>query len=413
MRLCYLEARKGILRRFVMAALGFLVCLNLVKIGLDYQAGEIREVAGNRENMRQAFMEIYNAAKGDITQETAGFVTQETKRLEELCADGTYSRDYTPGTYCGYLFGDYFLIHKYFYLPMQYCVSYEDSLEPVLERAEDNLEFYTQVGNKGMAAKSAYILEHYAGRSIRAFYLTDGWEHLLSYGFSDLLILLLLLLGVSGSFSRERETDMLRLLQSTRNGKGKLALSKCVSAILYAVCLTVLFAAVNFTVYGILCGFEGLNCPLYAIESYRDTPFSGTILEFYLLATLAKAAAFSQTAVCLSFLSSCFRRTLLPCLMGAGVMVFMEWLGSMAGSFLSARSIAGMLSPLSLTHLSQWMRSLHGFLIGAWFFPQEIIAVLLQLVLTALCAVGIWFNNEESVCRASAGRHLTSISIET
>ena len=392
MSLCYLEARKGILRRFVLAALGLFLCLNLTKIGMDYHTGAIREVAGNRENMQAAFHEIYTVAKGDITQTTAGFVTEKTKRLEAMCADRTYSQEYTEGTYSGYLFGDYYLMHKYFYLPMRYCVSYGTSLEPVLEQAKDNLAFYTQMGNKGMAAKSAYILEHYAGRSIRSFYLTDGWEHLLSYGFSDLLILLLLLLGVSGSFSREQETDMMRLLQSTRNGRSKLMLSKCVSGILYAVCLTALFSAVNFAAYGILCGFEGLGNPLYAIESYQNTPFCGTILEFYLLSTLAKTAAFSLTALCLCFLSSCFQRTLLPCLTGVGVIIFMEWLGNMAGSGLVICNIAGMISPLSLTHLAQWMRSLHGFTLGTCFLPQAAAAVLLQLLPAGLCIAGIWRN---------------------
>ena len=47
MNFLYLEARKGILRRYTLIALALFLCLNTVKIIADYHAGEIRPVAAN------------------------------------------------------------------------------------------------------------------------------------------------------------------------------------------------------------------------------------------------------------------------------------------------------------------------------------------------------------------------------
>ena len=47
MNFLYLEARKGILRRYTLIALALFLCLNTVKIIADYHTGEIRPVAAN------------------------------------------------------------------------------------------------------------------------------------------------------------------------------------------------------------------------------------------------------------------------------------------------------------------------------------------------------------------------------
>ena len=207
MKLLYLEARKGILRKSVLIALILFLCLDVLKIGMDYQAGAIREVIGNTEGMRAGFAELYTKSKGPITNETAGFLAGEFQRLSRTVADETYSHEPQEGTYSGYIFGDYYLIGAYFYTPMSYCVQYSARMEERLRQERDNLDFYQSAGNSFMAAKSSYILRHYANRSVSSFYLMDGWASLLKYDFSDLLILLLLILGIAASFTARRKRE--------------------------------------------------------------------------------------------------------------------------------------------------------------------------------------------------------------
>ena len=261
MSFLYLEARKGILRRYTLIALALFLCLNTVKIIADYHAGEIRPVAANTSGMQAGYDTIYERIKGPITEETVRFLTSEYQRLDALTADGTYSREPQEGTYSGYIFGDYYLLHSYFYPHMEYSVKYSSDMEEILAQAKENMTFYRESGNTAGAAENAYILHHYAGRTIPAFYLYDGWEALLSYDFSDLLILLLLILAVAPAFTREKENGMTLILSSCKRGRWPLLISKCGAGVIFAWILTILFALLNFLVFGLLCGFDGLEQP--------------------------------------------------------------------------------------------------------------------------------------------------------
>lgn len=384
MKLFYLEARKGILRLSVFIALILFLCLDVLKIGLDYRAGAIREVVGNTEGMQAGFAEIYDKVKGPITKETAGFLVDEYQRLSGAVADGTYSREPQDGTYSGYIYGDYFLVGSYFYRQMSYCVQYSERMAERLKQETDNLNVYQSAGNQYMAAKSDYILQHYADRSVSSFYLMDSWESLLAYDFSDLLILLLLVLGIAASFTREKETGMTMLLASSKRGGFPMLAAKCGAAVFYAVGLTMLFSLLNLIVYGVLFDFQGWDCPLYAIMAYENTPFSGTVGQFYLLSCALKALGFSIFSLWLLLLSACFRRTLYPCILGVGVGAAASYLSGWASSSVWWKGMLSAVSPFTLTRASDLWSSLCGDRIGSSFVPRIYIILLIQFVLVCV-----------------------------
>lgn len=381
MKLIYLESRKGILRCYVLIALALFLFLSGFKIYTDYLAGEIRPVAANVGGMQSGYSQIYKRVCGPITEKTAGFVSSEYQRLTALTADGTYSRDRQKGTYSGYLFGDFYLFHKYFYPAMEYSVKYSTYTKQILKQAKENLKLYQEKGNKAEVAKNAYILQHYTGRNIEEFYSCDGWEALLAYNFSDLLILLLLILGIAPSFTRERENGMTLLLYSSKRSEWPLLLSKCGTAVIFASVLTILFSLVNFLVFGILCGFEGGTSPLYAIESYKNTPYAGTILSFYILCTVLKAMGFSITGLVLILLSASFKKTLYPCLIGLGLGVLFCYASGWPVTTSWWHSLCYFLSPLTLTTGGELLISLRGICFREAFLPQLGILLVVQLIL--------------------------------
>lgn len=394
MKLFYLEARKGILRRPVWIAFILFLCLDILKIGLDYRAGDIREVLGNTGGMQAGFAEIYDKVDGPITDETAGFLVSEYQRLSQTVADGTYSRKPQEGTYSGYIYGDYFLISSYFYPQMSYCVQYSARMAERLEQETDNLKFYQAVGNHFMAAKSSYILKHYADRSVSSFYLLDSWESLLKYDFSDLLILLLLILGIAASFTREKETGMTMLIASSKRGGWPVLASKCGTAVIYAAGLTVLFSLLNLTTYGALFGFQGWDCPLYAMQAYQDTPFNGTVGQFYLLSCGMKALGFSVLSLLLLLLSSCFRRTLYPCILGVVAGAAASCLSGWAVSPVWWKGVLSAVSPLTLTRAWDLWSCLCGDRLGSIYVPRVFIVIIIQLIF----AVGILWAVRRKSC---------------
>ncbi len=380
MKFFYLEARKGILRRSVLLALIMFLCLDILKIGLNYHSGMIREVIGNTEGMHNGFAAIYDKVKGPVTDETAGFLVGEYERLSQAVADGTYSRKPQKGTYSGYIYGDYFLISSYFYPQMSYFVQYSARMTERLQQEADNLKFYQSVGNKFMAAKSSYILQHYADRSVTSFYLMDSWESLLEFNFSDLLIILLMILGVAASFTREKETGMIMLLSSSKRGGCSVLAVKCCAAVLYAIGLTIIFSLLNLTVYVAIFGFQGWNCPLYAIEAYQNTPFSGTVGQFYLLLCGMKALGFSILSLIMLLLSACFRRTLYPCILGASASAAAAYLSGWAASPVWWKGVMSAISPLTLTRGWDLWSCLCGERLGSIYLPRAFTVLFIQFV---------------------------------
>lgn len=384
MKLFYLEARKGIFRRSVFIALVLFLCLDIFKIWQDYRAGAIREVIGNTGGMQAGFAEIYDRVNGPITKENAEFLAGEYQRLSRAVADGTYSRRPQAGTYSGYIYGDYFLIGSYFYPQMSYCVEYSARMTERLEQEADNLKFYQSAGNSFMAAKSSYILQHYADRCVSAFYLMDSWESLLKFDFSDLLILLLLILSLAASFTREKETGMTMLLASSRRGGWPVFAAKCGGAVFYGIGLTIIFSLLNLMVYGALFGLQGWDCPLYAIEAYQNTPFGGTVGQFYLLSCGIKALGFSVFSLLLLLLSACFRRTLYPCILGVGAAAGASYLSGWAASPVWWKGALSAVSPLTLTRAWELWSCLCGDRIGSFYVPRVFIVLFIQLVLAGI-----------------------------
>ena len=174
MSFLYLEARKGILRRYTLIALALFLCLNTVKIIADYHAGEIRPVAANTSGMQAGYDTIYERIKGPITEEPVRFLTSEYQRLDALTADGTYSREPQEGTYSGYIFGDYYLLHSYFYPHMEYSVKYSSDMEEILAQAKENMTFYQAVTQRERQKMPIFSITMQAERFLRFICMTAG-----------------------------------------------------------------------------------------------------------------------------------------------------------------------------------------------------------------------------------------------
>ncbi len=81
------------------------------------------------------------------------------------------------------------------------------------------------------------------------------------------------------------------------------------------------FTVKSHSIYGVLFGFQGWDCPLYAIMAYENTPFSGTVGQFYLLSCALKALGFSVFSLWLLFAVGMFQ---------AYVVSLYSWRGGLA-----------------------------------------------------------------------------------
>ena len=78
MNFLYLEARKGILRRYTLIALALFLCLNTVKIIADYHTGEIRPVAANTSGMQAGYTPSMSGSKAPLQRKPYASSRQST-----------------------------------------------------------------------------------------------------------------------------------------------------------------------------------------------------------------------------------------------------------------------------------------------------------------------------------------------
>lgn len=145
-------------------------------------------------------------------------------------------------------------------------------------------------GNDFEAEKNAIIYEIYRNRSIpeyRATYWTSVfWRH----DFSSLLCIILLILGLSASFSAEKSSGMHQLITSYGR-TNKTIISKIISSAIYCALLSVLFTAVDLVSVDFLLGVDGLNMPIYSARIFENTPFNFSFLRAIFLWTALRFLA--------------------------------------------------------------------------------------------------------------------------
>lgn len=256
-----------------------------------------------RENPK-SFVEgeqmIYAKVRGAWTDEKLRFVTENAQRTEAIRASGDYSTEPDqPGTYTGYIFGDC-MVFAEIYDEMSYMYHYGQNMQAVLDRAAENAVFYGERGNAVLRRENEQIMRLYQNRSIPAYYRTDGAEQLISYDFSALLTVFAVLLCTVPVFAREHSARMQELLLTAPNGGAALTLAKTAAAMLSVSAISIAFSLCDAVCFAWLYRIDCFSLPLYAVGSFRNTPFSGTVLQYLLLLALCRLlGAWFLTVICL------------------------------------------------------------------------------------------------------------------
>ncbi|GAA0392352.1 hypothetical protein GCM10008933_24020 [Paenibacillus motobuensis] len=343
---------------------------------------------------------MHKKLDGPLTADKARFVNDEHERLGSLTADRTYSREQQDDTYTGHVWNDYVMITKYFYEPMKYAASYENQMNEVVEKAKDNIEFYSRYNNSFEQAKNKYIQDQYSGRKITVFYDGKPWELLFKYRFSDLLMMLLLLLGLVPIYANEKETRMDDLILSSRKGKGNMSLAKVISVLVYIVFLLLVFSSLNLLTFRTLYGLSGPGMPVYAIEAYQYTPFSLSIGSFYMLLCLVKMAGFVAIGLWLCLLSAWFQRALYPYMLGALLMVGGIYASGYLASVETGKTLWALLSPFTLLKGNELLMEMLGMNIGNMFVLRLTACLVMQFILSITLYFMIrWFSTSKKLSR--------------
>lgn len=268
--------------------LAALLVLNIVNICVQKPHTEPEfDAARNR---------IYAQVRGEWSAEKLRFVTDTYAHAAAVVASRSYSTEPNqPGTYTGYIFGDFSLFGE-LYDDMRYMYQYAETMQSTVDKANENAAFYSAHQNRFSARESEQIAARYSGRKIKAYYRTDGAYALICYDMSSVFVLLLCALCISTVFPHEHETEMDVLLALTKRGGRAMKNAKIAAALITAEGIALLFYAVDFFCFLCVWRIDCLRNPIYAIPAFQNTPFSCAIWQYLLILLACKmlgAAIFS------------------------------------------------------------------------------------------------------------------------
>lgn len=290
MKLLLFELKKTILTKQFGLCLLALLLINTFYFSNTMKSNSIQDLKlyylYENEVMLEKFYELHDEYDGTLTVEKAQTLISKYTELASLITNGTYSTEYSEDTITGYQFSDHTLLYLYFYEPMQYIAEYKSSIDEIIQEAKDNLQDLSE--DSYSYRLNEFIISHYEGRTLSQFYNFEGWKAIMNYQFSDLLVVIMLMLGLLPTMIDERKNGMSSILKTTRMGYKKGIAIKILSIFILSIITIVIFSILNLGLAQLWIGLSGGDCPIYTLSSFSDTLFSVSIIQVYLFSQLCK-----------------------------------------------------------------------------------------------------------------------------
>lgn len=298
MKLWFLEFRKMFLRADILILLLVLLIVNAFKIVLGYEF-DPRAVDSRSLHANAGYSETEDSLEGAMTAESAKRVLSGYRsHIAFMQGNGEYSQE----NLCCYL-----IYPRYIY---QY--EYHLNMQKKLDEAEANIKFYNARGNVYSVRVNSLFLRCYDGRYINNYSGSDDFEMLFTYDFSTLLLLIAAFIFSFRLFSSERQSGMDSLLKTSRKGRKSLPITKMSCLFAAITCTALLLYAEDILVHSVMFHLNDWTAPVYSIESYRFSVYSGSLIGYYSIMCLERIVVLFCAGLFFSLVSIVFQGITLP-----------------------------------------------------------------------------------------------------
>lgn len=266
---------------------------------------------------------------------------------------------------------------------VQSLLTYEKEMQIFIEKTEQNIQYFNDRNEQDKVGINKRLKESYEHRRITNFSYLKGWNQLLKYQASSLLILLLLFIVIPPIWSSEREAEMDMLMKSTKEGNKRILKVKFLFTISFVLAISVLFAVSELFLMYMLYGLDGMSTPIYAIAEYRMSTWNITCIGLWIYLFLLKLLAFSTIALLTLFLSKQFKNVILASLLIGGLFLILV-------SIQEYKIVIW--NPISLLSTYKNFSNTSILMLGNFpFFPYELNALFCTLL--AIVTSLFYFNN--------------------
>lgn len=389
MRIILFEFRKNILRKSIILPIVILMIVNIIVIYAQYRfnndafSTEVTKYNSSKGEWKY-YKELHTQLDGDITEEKQDKVIQLYDNLKEEIDKGDYDTGYTKNAGTGYIFGDYSLIESNFYLPIKNMVSYTEKNNKLVNQAKENIKFYKKTGNKYELAKNQYIVKKYRNRVIHNFYDTTDWKKLLSYNFSDIVLIIFLFLCVLPLFHQEQICGMENIILTTKKGRKMYFAGKYISVITGIVMCAVIVAGINYLMFYFIYGLKGTGLPIYALEEFQYSPYNLTMLQAYFVMLGLKCLALIVISTFLCLVANMIKNTMLSFVIFIGAVVGGLYCSGYVCSDSVQKVMIAIASPFCLFKCSDVFKSLYEMNVFGNFELRIYTCIFVQIVLEVI-----------------------------
>ncbi|MFT3950427.1 MAG: ABC transporter permease subunit [Oscillospiraceae bacterium] len=223
-------------------------------------------------------LRVYDKYSGEMTPARIAQVVADEAALSAAVQEPDSYLGYSPEQYeTGYLYAQSETVSE-IRSEMERIYFYNDQVQKISAKAQKYADAY-ESRNTYLSNLNQKIADTYNAREITSFYNTKDFPQYFSYLFSSMAVLVLLVLGLAGKFSAERELEADRILLTSRYGREKTALAKLLSGWVYVLMLSVVFGAADLAMFWYCYDFTGFSQPIYAILEYENTALNMTIAQ--------------------------------------------------------------------------------------------------------------------------------------
>lgn len=320
-RLIWFEFYKLFCKRSILVVLLVFSVINLFKIQNEFKSYSYLADNGENKSWSSVYWKLYEEYSGEITMEKIDKLLALYQPLKEATVDMTANTALdNPDTMTGNIYSDRNLLDKYYVEPMEQFYNYESLAREVAEKARENVSIYEEKGQEYEVRKNSVIYNLYSGREISSFSYREMYNYYLNYDFSTVLILLLCMYGIVGTFVSEKETQMDMLILTNPKGGKKTVFSKIIAASLFVVAVSLWFSVLDYIGFTLFFGTtEGYNLPIYAIQNFCTSSVSWSLCWHTTVSALVRALGAWYMGMLLLMISMFWRNALIPFVSGFGL----------------------------------------------------------------------------------------------
>jgi len=175
------------------------------------------------------------------------------------------------------------------------------------------------------AARNRLICQAYQNRRIPEYRTTFWAEVFFDYDFSSLLCVFMLIAGLSACYTGEKESRMKTLIRVS-NKSVRTDAAKIASAAVYCAFLSLYFALFDLLSLDFLVGVDGINMPVYSVETLQSSPFGFSLLSAIFLWTIMRFIAIFSIALIILYVSKIMPNTVISIVTGFALSMILMFL---------------------------------------------------------------------------------------